>query len=76
MLRVCRRVVSFMSLLISYLLTFLLMIILFDRWSDIVGFSRNRKLFGIDTTLSVKPFQFQLVSFLTTTCYVHISLYR
>jgi len=36
---------------------------LFDRWSDIMGFSRNRKLFGIDTALSVKPFQFQLVSF-------------
>jgi len=26
-----------------------------------MGFSHNRKLFGIDTTLSVKPFQFQLV---------------
>ena len=34
----------------------------YDRWSDIMGFSRNRKLFVIDTTLSVKPFQFQLVS--------------
>ena len=38
-----------------------------DRWSDIVGFSRNRKLFGIDTTLSVKPFHFQLVSFSSVT---------
>jgi len=46
---------------------------LIDRWSDIRGFSRNRKLFGIDTTLSVKPFQFQLVSFvfsIITSCYV------
>jgi len=36
---------------------------MFGRWSDIIGFSRNRKLFGIDTSLSVKPFQFQLVSY-------------